>query len=137
MDLRGRSFIGWASGAEGGKTFTAINPAIGQAIAPNYFSASPSEVERAAELAAKAFASYSRASGKQKAVFLREIAKRLEGIVDQLVVRTNQEAGLAEARIRYVAERTIFKMRIFTDLVEEVTWVRARLADRLVTGVPA
>src|SRR5579864_5406606 len=100
MDLKGRSFIGWASGAEGGKTFTAINPATGQAIAPNYHSASAVEVDRAAELAAQAFNSYSRTSGKERAVFLREIAKRLEGIVDELVIRTNQEAGLAEARIR-------------------------------------
>jgi NADP-dependent aldehyde dehydrogenase len=127
MDLRGRSFIGWASGADGGKTFTAINPATAQAITPNYFSALPSEVDRAAQLAAQAFTIYSRTSGKQKAVFLREIAKRLEGIVDALVVRTNQEAGLAEARIRSEAARTVFQMRLFADLVAEGSWVRARL----------
>jgi alpha-ketoglutaric semialdehyde dehydrogenase len=84
-------------------------------------------VERAAHLAAKAFTSYSRASGKEKAVFLREIAKRLEGITDALVIRTNQEAGLAEARIRSEAARTVFQMRLFADVVEEGSWVRARL----------
>jgi NADP-dependent aldehyde dehydrogenase len=127
MDLRGKSFIGWASGAEGGKTFTAINPAIAQPISPNYFSALPGEVERAAQLAAEAFTSYSRTSGKERAVFLREIAKRLEGIVDELAIRTNQEAGLAEARIRSEAARTVFQMRLFADLVEQGSWVRARL----------
>src|SRR5580704_4381750 len=127
MDLRGRSFIGWASGVEGGKTFTAINPATAQAIAPNYFSALPGDVDQAAQLAAKAFTLYSRASGKEKAVFLREIAKRLEGITDALVIRTNQEAGLAEARIRSEAARTVFQMRLFADVVGEGSWVRARL----------
>jgi len=127
MDLRGRSFIGWASGADGGKTFTATNPSTAQAIAPNYVSALPDEVERAAKLAAEAFSSYSRTSGKERAVFLREIAKRLEGITDELVIRTNQEAGLAEARIRSEAARTAFQMRLFADLVEEGSWVRARL----------
>jgi alpha-ketoglutaric semialdehyde dehydrogenase len=127
MDLRGRSFIGWASGADGGKTFTAINPATAQAITPNYYSALPDEVDRAAQLAAQAFIIYSRTSGKQKAVFLRDIAKRLEGITDALLVRTNQEAGLAEARIRSEAARTVFQMRLFADLVAESSWVRARL----------
>jgi alpha-ketoglutaric semialdehyde dehydrogenase len=127
MDLKGRSFIGWATGADGGKTFTAINPATAQAITPNYFSALPAEVDRAAELAAQAFTTYSRASGKEKAVFLREIAKGLEGITDALVVRTNQEAGLAEARIRSEAARTVFQMRFFADIVADGSWVRARL----------
>src|SRR5579863_6043155 len=126
MDLHGRSFIGWASGVDGGKTFTAINPATAQPIAPNYISASSAEVERAAQLAAQAFTSFSRTTGKERAVFLREIAKRLDGIVDELVMRTNQEVGLAEARIRSEAARTSFQMRLFADLIEEGSWVRAR-----------
>lgn len=127
MELRGKSFIGWANGAEGGRTFTATNPGTGQSLPPNFHTALPGEVDRAAELAAEAFASYRRISGKEKAVFLREIAKGLEGITDALVIRTNQEAGLAEARIRSEAARTSFQLRLFADLVEEGSWVRARL----------
>jgi alpha-ketoglutaric semialdehyde dehydrogenase len=127
MDLRGKSFIGWASGADGGKKFTAINPATNAALEPAYASAQPAEVDRAAQLAAQAFASYSRFSGKEKAGFLRTIAKGLEGITDALVTRVNQEAGLPEARIRSEAARTVFQLRLFADLVEEGSWVRARL----------
>jgi alpha-ketoglutaric semialdehyde dehydrogenase len=127
MELQGKSFIGWASGAGGGRTFTAINPATGQAIPPDYFSAPIAEVNRAAELAAHAFTITSLLGGKEKAAFLREIARGLEGMVDALVIRTNQEAGLAEARIRSEAARTFFQMRLFADLVEEGSWVRARL----------
>jgi NADP-dependent aldehyde dehydrogenase len=134
MDLKGRSFIGWASGGDGGKTFTATNPATGQAIAPNYHTASAAEVDRAAKLAAQAFNSFSRTSGKERAGFLREIAKRLEGIINDLVIRINQEAGLSEARIRSEAARTTFQLRLFADVIEEGSWVRARLdkgdADR-------
>ena len=127
MEFLGRSFIGWSIGAAGGKTFTAINPATGLPIEPNYISASAADVERAAELAAQAFTSFSRTSGKERAAFLREIAKRLDGIVDDLVIRVNQEAGLAEPRIQSEAARTSFQMRLFADLVEEGSWVRARL----------
>ncbi len=127
MELLGRSFIGWSTGAGGGKTFTAINPATGLAIEPNYISASAAEVDRAAELAAQAFTSFSRTSGKERAAFLREIAKRLDAIVDELVIRVNQEAGLSEPRIRSEAARTSFQMRLFADLIEKGSWVRARL----------
>jgi NADP-dependent aldehyde dehydrogenase len=127
MDLRGRSFIGWATGADGGIKFTAINPATNTALDPAYISATQEEVDRAARLAGQAFNSYSRASGKEKAVFLRTTAKGLEGITDALVVRVNQEAGLPEARIRSEAARTVFQLRLFADLVEEGSWVRARL----------
>jgi NADP-dependent aldehyde dehydrogenase len=127
VELKGKSLIGWESGAEGGRMFSAINPATAQPLPPNYYSASSSEVERAAQLAAKAFASYRRLSGKEKAPFLREIAKGFEGITDALVIRVNQEAGLAEGRIRAEAARTAFQMRLFAGLVEEGSWVRARL----------
>ncbi len=133
MDLKGKSFIGWEIGADSGKKFAAINPAQNAALEPAYFSASPQEVDRAARLAAQAFTSYSKFSGRQKALFLRAIAKGLEGITDALVVRVNQEAGLPEARIRSEAARTVFQLRMFADLVEEGSWVRARL-DR---GDPA
>lgn len=84
-------------------------------------------MDRAAQLAARAFESYRLLSGKEKAVFLREIAKGLEGIADALVIRVNQEAGLAEGRIRSETARTVFQLRLFADLVEDGSWVRARL----------
>lgn len=136
MELKGKSIIGWASGAEGGLVFTAVNPATGRPLPPNYSSASSSEVDCAAQLAATAFQTYRRTSGKEKAAFLREIAKGLEGIVDTLVIRVNQEAGLVEARIRIETARTVFQLRLFADLVEEGSWVRARLDSADITRKP-
>lgn len=127
MELKGRSIIGWASGAAGGREFTAINPATAQAVQPSYVCASPDEVNRAVQLAAQAFEKYRRLSGKEKGAFLREIAKGIEGIADALAVRTSQESGLPEGRIRSETGRTVFQLRLFAGLVEEGSWVRARL----------
>jgi 2,5-dioxopentanoate dehydrogenase len=127
MELKGRSFIGWSDGKESARTFTAINPANGQPLPPKYHVASAEEVERAAQLAGSAFQIYRRMSGKEKAPFLREIAKAIEAIVDELVVRVGQEAGLSEARVRSEAARTIFQLRLFATVIEEGSWVHARL----------
>jgi len=127
MELLGRSFIGYSTGVTGGRVFTAINPATNEALSPAFHSALPAELDCAAQLAAQAFESSSRASGKEKASFLRAIAQGLEGITGDLITRVNQEAALPEARVRSEAARTAFQLRLFADLVEEGSWVRARL----------
>ena len=118
MELKGRSIIGWGSGESGGRVFTAINPANAQSLQPSYVCASLEEVDRAVRLAAQAFESYRLLSGKEKATFLREIATGMEGIADALAVRTSQESGLPEARIRTETGRTVFQLRLFAQLIE-------------------
>jgi alpha-ketoglutaric semialdehyde dehydrogenase len=137
VEFKGISIIGWGNGAGGGRVFTAINPTTGQPLAPNFYSAPVAEVDRAALLAAKAFESYRLLSGKEKAAFLREIAKGIEGIAEALVIRVNQEAGLAEGRVRSETARTVFQLRLFADLVEEGSWARARLDRGDVNRKPA
>ena len=70
---------------------------------------------------------YSKQTGKQKAAFLREIARGIDAIVDQLVIRMPQETALTEGRVRNEAARTSMQMRFFADLVEEGSWVSARI----------
>lgn len=127
MELKGRSIIGWADGAEGGAQFSAINPATGKEIAPKYSSASFSDIDRAANLAAKAFSDYSRRSAKERAVFLREIAKGLDAIIGDIIERMIAETGLTEARVRVEAGRTSNQMRMFADIIEEGSWVAAHI----------
>ena len=127
MELKGRSIIGWESGDSGGRTFTATNPATGQSMPPSYVCASLQEVDRAVRLAADAFESYSRLSGKDKGAFLRAIAAGIEGIADALADRTSKESGLPEQRIRTETGRTVFQLRLFAQLIEEGSWVNARL----------
>ncbi len=127
MESKRRSLIGFEFGVEGGEAFSAVNPVTGQALAPAYFSALPPDVDRATQLASQAFSFYSRQTGKQKAAFLREIARGIDAIVDQLVIRMPQETALPEGRVRNEAARTAMQMRFFADLVEEGSWVSARI----------
>ncbi|MBI2681624.1 MAG: aldehyde dehydrogenase (NADP(+)) [Acidobacteriales bacterium] len=126
-EIKGTSLIGYQRGALGGTAFRAFDPSRGESIAPDFHSASLAELDRAARIAESAFHTTSRFSGKTKAVFLRKIAANLEWLADGFVSRIAQEAALPEARIRAELGRTCFQHRMFADLVEEGSWVAARL----------
>lgn len=87
MGLTGRSILGNELGKTSGRIFHAINPATGQELEPNYYSADVKEVNSAARMAASAFPEYSAASGKTKGALLRKIAEQIEGLGDDLVTR--------------------------------------------------
>ncbi len=125
--LSGKSIIGFRRGASDGYAIHAINPATGEKLCPISYSASREEVDEAAQLASKAFETYARVSGKNKAIFLRKIAENIERLGDELVVRATQETALPPARIKTETARTCNQLRLFADLVEEGSWVDARI----------
>jgi NADP-dependent aldehyde dehydrogenase len=127
MGLTGRSILGNELAKAGGEIFHAINPATGQELEPNYYSADAKEVDSAARKAASAFAEYSGASGKAKGALLRKIAEEIEGLGDDLVTRAVQETALPPARIKNETARTCFQLRLFAAVVEEGSWVNARI----------
>ena len=127
MDLKGRSIIGYRRGAPEGKPSYGYNPASGEQMAPEYYPASPTEVDMAAQLAGKAFGGYSRMPGREKANFLRKIAEGIEAIGESIVARATQETGLPAGRITVETGRTCGQLRLFADLVEEGSWVDARI----------
>ena len=127
LELSGLSIIGFQRGERGNGPFHGINPSTGKALAPTYFAAGADEVNRAAELASKAFDIYRRTPGKQKALFLRKIAERIEGLGVTLVTRAVQETALPAARISSETARTCNQLRLFAELVEEGSWVDARI----------
>ena len=98
-ELLGKSIIGFQQGV-GEATIFGINPATGESLQPGYAAASEDELERAAELATGAFATFGKSSGADRAAFLRKIADNIEGIVDDLAALAPQETGLPEGRIR-------------------------------------
>jgi 2,5-dioxopentanoate dehydrogenase len=126
-ELKGLSLIGWSTGVEGGSKSWATNPATGARLEPAYISAQPEEVERAAQLATAAFAAYRLLDGKRRGEFLRAIAANIDAIVDQIAIRMPQETGLPEARARSEAGRTSGQLRLFAAVVEEGSWVNARI----------
>jgi NADP-dependent aldehyde dehydrogenase len=81
----------------------------------------------ACRLAADAFEQYGRMPGKSKAAFLRQIAENIEALGPQLVNRATVETGLPAARIQGETARTCNQLRMFAALVEEGSWVDARI----------
>ena len=107
--------------------FRAVNPATGEALDPEFTSATPDEVDRAVGRAAEAFESYSRLGGAQKGQFLRRIAASLEAIGGELTARANAETALPLPRLQSELGRTCGQLRLFAALVEEGSWVGARI----------
>jgi len=127
LELTGRSILGSQLAGTRGKIFRATNPATGRELEPNYYSADAEETGRAAELAASAFAEYRGASGKVKGALLLKIAEQIEALGDDLTTRAVQETALAPARIKNETARTCFQLRLFAELVEEGSWLGARI----------
>ncbi|HEY2860022.1 MAG TPA: aldehyde dehydrogenase (NADP(+)) [Terracidiphilus sp.] len=127
MELSGLSFLGARRGAVGKRTFQAANPSTGESIGPQYYSASTTELDEAVRAAAEAFASYSRASGKAKAAFLRRCADGYDARKQELVDRAHLETALPMPRLLGEVGRTSGQLRLFASLVEEGSWVQARI----------
>lgn len=125
--LTGSSFIGFSRSTGTQPCGQAVNPATGEALAPQYFAATSEEVEQALALAAAAFPVYSNLSGKTRAAFLRKIADKIGAVVEDLVIRGPLETALPEARMRGETGRTVGQLRLFASLLEEGSWVDARI----------
>lgn len=127
MGITGRSMIGFRDGAAEVEPFHATNPATGEHLPPGFFPATPEETDLAARLAADAFAVYSRSSGKEKAAFLRKIADKIESVASEVIDRAGQETALPQARLQGETARTCGQLRLFATVVEEGSWVGARI----------
>lgn len=127
MELSGRSFIGNSRGAEQRQQFRAVSPATGAEIEPAFHEASDEEVSRACDLARAAFATFSRTPAAERARFLRTIASEIEQLGEPLVERATAETALPPERIRSERGRTCSQLKLFADVIEEGSWVDARI----------
>jgi NADP-dependent aldehyde dehydrogenase len=126
LELNPVSLIGFGDGAEG-SSFAAVNPATAAPLEPKFFSASAADLERAAALAQSAFPVYSNLSGKEKGAFLRRIAASIETAAPAIIQRAHLETALPEARLTGEVGRTCGQLRLFAEVVEEGSWVDARI----------
>jgi NADP-dependent aldehyde dehydrogenase len=131
MPLTGLSFIGSSRGVPGGAAIQALNPATGEHLEPSYSSASISDVNRAAELAAEASPALAATSGKDRGALLRRIAGGLDALQQQLAEQAHLETGLPMPRLLGEVSRTTMQLRMFAALVEEGSWVDARIDTAL------
>ncbi len=75
----------------------------------------------------KAFHIYRKLSLKQRAGFMRAIAKELEAAGDELIQTAMQETNLPEARLRGERGRTIYQLESYADACEKGDWLEARI----------
>jgi NADP-dependent aldehyde dehydrogenase len=127
MSINGFSLIGGGATTSGGQTFRAFDPTQNTELEPVFHSATAEDVERAASLAREAFGVTKYLSGAEKARFLRAIADELEAVRSDVVHWTTRETALPQARIEGELGRTQLQLRLFADLVEDGSWVDARV----------
>src|SRR5579871_5288073 len=125
--LSGRSLIGFQEGTGSDKPLYARNPTTGEQLQPGFIPATTGEVDRAVKLAADAFKTYSRTTGRERAAFLRKIAEKIEAITGEIVERAAQETALPVARLQGETARTCHQLRLFAQVAEEGSWVNARI----------
>jgi NADP-dependent aldehyde dehydrogenase len=127
MKLEGYSLIGQGGSSAGGGTFHARNPATGETMEPTYHAATSDELDRAVALAGEAFVTYGQSSNKVRAGFLRSVADGIDAVEEEIVQRMMAETALPEPRCRGEKGRTVGQLRMFADLVEEGSWIDARI----------
>jgi 2,5-dioxopentanoate dehydrogenase len=127
VELTGRSIIGFSRGEAGSESFTANDPQTGDAVEPDFYSATMDELERAASLAHDARIPFGRMLGRERARFLRAVADNIDALGNDLLARASLETGLPNTRFVGERARTCGQLRMFADLLEEGSWVEARI----------
>lgn len=128
--------IGFENSGAGDEIFYSFNPA--KQINNNYsfLKATTGEINRAVEKAATAFQVYRKKSGAEKAIFLTAIADGILNSGDELVTVCCDETGLPSARIEGERMRTVNQLKMFAALLQEGSWVDARIDTALPDRTP-
>ena len=127
IELTGRSIIASGRAEPSRETFRASDPTSGSEVEPVFYSATAADVERAVGLADNARLVYANSSGHERAVFLRRIADNIEALGQTLIARASLETSLPNARFEGERARTCNQLRMFADLLDEGSWVDARI----------
>lgn len=125
--ILGTSIIGFERGAESDNTFRAFNPHTGLPVGPDFHSATLIELNHAAELAEQARIPFGKTPGTARAKFLRAVADNIEALRETLIERASLETALPNARFIGERGRTCSQLRMFADLLDEGSWVDARI----------
>ena len=114
-----------------------VNPATGEVLEPAYTEATTEEVDRAVRAAEGAFEAYAGLSAARRAAFLRAIGDEIVALGDALLARANAETALPVPRLTGERGRTVGQLGLFADLLEEGSWVGARIDRALPDRQPA
>jgi alpha-ketoglutaric semialdehyde dehydrogenase len=131
MHLHGKNLIGGELAAAGEKTFKGFDPKEGAALEPNFYEATPDEVNRALDLAGEAAAQLRRSTSEEIAELLLGIREEIAAIGDALIDRAARETALDPVRLKGERDRTLNQIKLFADVVREGSWVDARIDTAL------
>jgi len=127
MELTGLNFIGNELSGQGDEIFPAINPANSTKLLPGFHEAAINEINVAVTKAENAFIEYSKKSGSERAMFLEVIGEEILSLGDDLIERCHEETGLQQQRLIGERLRTVNQLKLFADLLQEGSWVEARI----------
>ena len=135
MTLTGSILIGGAEKTSG-VTFTAINPATGEAFGLAISEAQPDDIDAAANLAAAAFPAYSALAPAVRADFLEAVAAQILGLGDILIETAMAETGLPRARLEGERGRTMGQLRSFAAELRDGHWLGATIDPAMPERAP-
>lgn len=122
---------------EGEVHFRSMDPRTHSELAPDFSEATHSEVDRAVRLAHGSFPAYQHAAHTVRGAFLRAIADELVALGPSLIDRAHAETALPVARLEGERGRTVGQLRLFADLVDEGSWIDARIDRGDASRAPA
>jgi len=127
--LSGLSLIGDSTASPGQATFHGVNPATGKNLEPVFYSATKHQIGEAVELAKASFFAFAGMPGKDRAAFLRKVASSIAEQGTAIVERANLETGLPLPRLQGELARTTNQLILFAEVLEEGSWVDARIDE--------
>jgi len=92
-----------------------------------YKDATMQEVNEALQHSWNAFKQYRKKDLKERAAFMKAIAKEMEAVGKELISTANQETNLEKARLKVELKRTIFQLNSYADACAEGTWLDIRI----------
>lgn len=92
-----------------------------------YKDATAEEVNVALQRSWNAFRLYRKKDLKERASFLKLIAKELDSVSSDLVLVSNKETNLGKARLTTELKRTIFQLNSYADACAGGTWLDIRI----------
>jgi len=114
---------------QGGPRFQCLNAATATSIPPHFEEASADQVEAAVAAAATAFPLFAQSTAQDRAELLTKIKAALEADETLILKRYQEESGYPEGRAKGEFQRTLGQIQSFVDLLQEGSYVQARIHE--------
>ena len=92
-----------------------------------YIDATPEQIEEAVQLSTEAFQEYKKKNLRERAEFLRTIARGLQNNTPGIIDAAMEETNLEEARLKVEFKRTLFQLTSYAQACEEGAWMDIRI----------